>query len=124
MMMKRPGRVATLALGLVAGAAVVLFAEARGAGTDVPGASGVIAQAVSDPFSKSADEKPRQGRYQIAVTSSTMGTGLPWYGVWVIDTVTGSVKWIDHPDVAGREGRYNQPFQDLTDQPSRKMRAP
>lgn len=118
--MKKQGRAAYLALGLAVGASAVLLAGARGSESDVPGASGVIAQAVSEPFSPGAGEKMGRGRYQLAVTSSTMGTGLPWYGVWVIDTATGAVKWIDHPDVSGREGRYNVSFGDLTNQPSKK----
>lgn len=45
------------------------------------------------------EEKGEIGHYQISSTSTTMGSGLPWFAVWVVDTKTVEVKWVDHPDI-------------------------
>jgi len=57
------------------------------------------------------------GRYQISSTSTVMTSGLPWFAVWVVDTKTGEVKWVDHPNVPESQQQYGIPFGEMTHKP-------
>jgi len=116
--MDRSGRMSGFVLGLVTGAVLMAVLGATRAETEIPGAP--QPDAAAPALMAPAVETPAVGRYQAVATSATMGSGLPWYGIWVLDTATGAVKWLDHPDAARRAGRYGTPFENLSAQPEKK----
>ena len=59
------------------------------------------------------------GRYQISSTSTVIASGLPWFAVWIVDTKTGEVKWVDHPNIPDQQQQYGKPFTEMQRKPGK-----